>query len=331
MLEGLKKLWQMLKKLKLAFLVFFISTIAFFILFFPLNDLGDLITTQVSRMTMNQVYFQFDGLKLSVLPPGLNMSNVFVETNSLSALKAKDVTVLPSISGMFKGRPYGHISAEGFLKGDLSLGVSAGSKGEKSAESAVIELSAKKISVKEFRSLLNLPFFMQGEINAESKATLFFTLKQEADRPPVFVLEDQPEMELNIVVSKFELPPTNVNLGGMGDITLPDLKLKQVDLKGKLSKGVFTIEKGELGQPGDDLQMSLKGTMNVTLQSMDGRIIPMLGAYNLDIDLKTQKAFQDKAGLFLSFIQAHQKAPGQYKFKVASPMWGAPPQITTLR
>jgi type II secretion system protein N len=332
MLEGLKKFWQMLKKLKLGFLVFILSTLGFFVLFFPLNDLGDLITTQVSNMSRNQVYFQFDGLKLSVLPPGLNMSNVFIETSQLSALKAKEVTVLPSISGMIKGRPYGHINAEGFLKGGLSLNVSAGSKGEKSAESAVIELSAKKLSIKEVRTLLNLPFFMQGEINAESKATLFFTIKQEPEKAPIFSIEDQPDMEMNITVSKFELPPTSVSLGGMGDITLPELKLKQVDLKGKLSNGVFTIEKGELGQVGDDLQMTLKGTMNVSLQpSFDGRIIPQLGAYNLDIDLKTQKSFQDKAGLFLSFIQSHQKAPGQYKFKVASPMWGAPPQITTLR
>jgi type II secretion system protein N len=331
MFDGIKKLWDILKKLRGPIALFIFSTIGFFILLFPLNDLGDLISTQVAKATFDRVFFQFDDLKLSVAPPGLNMTNVYVETTQLSALKAKEVTILPSISGMLKGRPYGHFKAEGFLKGDVSLNVSSGSKGDKSTESAVVELSAKKVSVKEIRSLLNLPFFIQGEVNADTKATVFFSLKDQPNAGQVLTLEDPPEIDLNIVVSKFELPPTNLSLGYMGEIILPEVKLRQVDLKGKLANGIFTIEKGEFGQVGDEFQLNLKGTIQVNIQNVGGQIYPTLGAYNFDIDLKTQKSFQDKASLFLSFIQSHQKAPGQYKFKVASPSWGAAPQITTLR
>lgn len=331
MLEGLRKIWSGFKKLRLALLVFLISVLVFFVMLFPLNDLGDLISTQVAALSRNQVYFQFDDLNLSVAPPGLQMSHVFIETTQIPALKIKDLTVLPSISGLIKGRPYGYVSAEGFLKGNVSLDVSSGAKGEKSAESTVLNLSAKKVSVKEIRSLLNLPFFMQGEVNADTKATIFFTMTEQPGRGPVLNLDDQPEMDLNLVVSKFELPPVNLDLRDLGSITLPELKLKQINLKGRLAGGTFTIEKADLGQPGDEVQLNVKGTIKVTLQSIDGRITPFLGAYNLDLDLKTQKSFQDKAGLFLSFIQSHQKAPGQYKFKVASPQWGLTPQITTLR
>ena len=318
MMNVIKKFFALLKKLRLAFLIFFVSTLFFTILLFPLNDLGDLVSAQVSRLSHNQVYFQFDELNLSALPPGLQMSNVFVETMRLSALKAQDVTVLPSISGLIKGKPYGDVTASGFLKGNIALSVSSGPAGEKGIDRTAIELGAKNLSLKELRNLLNVPFFMQGNLNLETKTIADFTF------------QEQPDMELTFSLTKFELPPTNVNTA-FGPLTMPELKLKQVDLKGRLSAGTFVIEKGEVGQSGDELQASLKGEIKITLMNMGGQIVPQIGSYNLDVDLKTQKSFQDKAGLFLTFLQSHQKAPGQYKFKVASPQWGVPPQITTLR
>lgn len=318
MLDGIKKIWTLLKKLRLAFFIFFVSTLAFFVLLFPLNDLGDLITSQVGRLSGNQVYFQFDDIALSAAPPGLQMSNVYVETRQLSALKARDVTLLPSIMGMLKGKPYGYISAEGFLKGDLSLNLSSAPKSENGTERSLIELAAKKISLKELRNLLGLPFFIQGDLSVDTKTMADLTL------------QEQPDMDLTISLTKFELPPTNVETG-FGPITMPELKLKQVDLKGRLSGGNFTIEKGELGQVGDELQASIKGQIKISLMNMGGQIVPQIGSYNLDVDLKIQKSFQDKASLFLGFLNSHQKSPGQYKFKVASPQWGVPPQITTLR
>jgi type II secretion system protein N len=318
MFEGLKKLWIQFKKLRLGLLVFILSTLVFFVMLFPLNDLGDLISAQVSKATQGKVYFQFDGLNLSAWPLGLQMSNVFVEAGQMSALKAKDVTVLPSVSGMLKGKPYGHINASGFLKGDVSLSLSSAPAGEKSPDRSTIDLSAKKISLKELRSLAGLPFFMQGDLNLDMKTIADFTF------------QDQPEADVVLTVTKFELPPTNVDTS-FGPLTMPEVKLKQVDLKGKLSGGTFVIEKGDVGQAGDELQANIKGQIKVTLMNMGGQIVPQLGSYNLDIELKTQKSFQEKAGLFLSFLQAHQTSPGQYKFKVASPQWGVPPQITTLR
>ncbi len=318
MLNGIKKLWLLFKKLRLAFVVFFISTIAFFILLFPLNDLGDLITTQVARLSGNQVYFQFDDLALSALPPGLQMSNVHVETPQISALKAEDVTVLPSIMGMLQGKPFGNVNASGFLKGEMKVNVGAGPKGEKGTDRTLVEIGAKKISLKELRTLLGLPFFIQGDLNVDTKTIADLTF------------QEQPEADVSLLVTRFEIPPTNVDTG-FGPLTMPELKLKQVDLRGRLSAGTFIIEKGELGQAGDELQATVKGQIKITLMNMGGQIVPQIGSYNLDVDLRTQKSFQDKAGLFLTFLQSHQKSPGQYKFKVASPQWGVPPQITTLR
>lgn len=318
MFKAIGALLGLIKKYRLPLLVFWLSTVLFLILLFPLNDVGDLISTQVSQATGNQVYFQFDELNLSVAPPGLKMSQVYVETMNMAALRARDITVRPSISGLIRGKPYGYVEANGILRGDVTLNLGAGSNSDRGTERAQIDLKAQKVSLKELRSLLNVPFLIQGDLNLETTALADLTF------------QEQPDMEVSLVLNRFELPPTNVNTA-FGPLTLPELKLKQMELKGRLSNGSFVIEKGEIGKPGDEIQATLKGTMQMSLQNMGGQIVPVFGGYNLDVDLRAQKSFQDKAGLFLSFLQSHQKAPGQYKFKVAAPNFAAPPNISTLR
>ncbi len=45
----------------------------------------------------------------------------------------------------------------------------------------------------------------------------------------------------------------------MGPLTLPDLKLSTVELKGRLAAGRFVIETGTIGKPGDELYGTIKG------------------------------------------------------------------------
>lgn len=318
MKELFKALWRGFKSIRLPLVAFVISTILFLVLLFPLNDLGDLITSKVSLATAGKVYFQFDDLSLSIMPPGLQMNQVFIETSQFSGLKANELTLRPSISGMLKGKPYGFVNAQGLLKGEVTVNLTSGTPTEKGVERAQLELTAQKINLKELRSLLGLPFFIQGDLKLETSALADLSF------------QEQPEMELNFMISKFELPPTNVETA-FGPVTLPEMKLKEVTLKARMVNGSLVVEKGEVGKPGDEIQATLKGTIAVSLKNLGGQIVPVLGSYNFDVDLKTQKSFMDKAGLFLSFLQSHQKSPGQYKFKVASPQWGLPPNVTTLR
>lgn len=319
MFKALGAFFSFLKKFRLPLLVFFISTLGFLILLFPLNDVGDLVSAQVSKATANQTYLQFDNLELSVMPFGLKMNQVYVETPAISALRIQELTVRPSVSALIRKQPYGYAEANGVLRGNVSLSVGSGTPSDKGIDRAQIALKAEKVSLKEVRNLLNLPFFLQGDLNVETQGLTDLTF------------QEQPDMELNLVLNQFELPPTNINTQ-FGPLTLPELKLKQVELKGRLSNGTFIIEKGEVGKQGDELQATLKGSIQMSLRRNGmNQIIPVLGAYNLDVDLRTQGGFQQKAGLFLSFLQSHQKAPGQYKFKVASSAFGLPPQISTLR
>lgn len=311
--------FKFLGSIKFALLAFFVSTLFFFVLFFPLNDLGDLVTTQVFKLTNGRVYFQFDNLRLSVFPPGLSMEKVMVEAPQMPSIKTDFLTVSPSIGGAFKGLPYGSVTADGFLKGQVNLSLSGAGKTEAGSPRSLIELRAQKINLRELKAFLNTPFYLQGDLNIDTKGIADLTF------------QEQPDIEnVALVINQFEFPPGEIPTP-VGPVSLPELKLKQIDLRGKLSNGTFTIENGKLGQVNDELQVVLKGTIKVNFENRNGQIVPVIGAYNLDVDMKVQKSLRDKTALFLAFIEKHQKAPGEYKFKVASSMWGIPPQITTLR
>ena len=71
---------------------------------------------------------------------------------------------------------------------------------------------------------------------------------------------EQPDLDLVVKVNRFEMPPSNVNTQ-MGPISVPEMKLSNVELKGKLSAGRFVIENAKIGNPGDDLQGTLKGSI----------------------------------------------------------------------
>ena len=114
-MSAFKQFFSLLNRHKLKLVVLSLSTTIFLLLLFPFNDLSDLVTTQVAKMTNNQVYVQFDDMRLSVLPtPGVALDNVYVETPTLSGLKAQEVVATPSIRALIFQEPAGQLTAKGF-------------------------------------------------------------------------------------------------------------------------------------------------------------------------------------------------------------------------
>ena len=145
--------------------------------------------------------------------------------------------------------------------------------------------------------------------------------------------QEQPDVDIDIQIRQFELPPSNVNTA-MGPLTLPDLKLSSVELKGRLAGGRFIIETGTIGRQGDELQGTIKGNMGLNVQNVGGTPNPQMGAYNIEVDLKAKRSFQDRAALFLSFIDTYKTATSdgaQYKFKVFSNNPQIPPTMGAVR
>ncbi len=321
-MEQLRQLINLIRQSKGKIFVMVLSALVFVFMLFPFDDLSDLISSQVSKLSNNSVYLQFDKLKMSLFPqPGVQMNHVYIESLRTPALSAQELVITPSISGLIAQKPYGQVSAKGLLKGDVDIQVGKGSKTENGLERHRVEVTAKKVSLHDIRELANLPVLLKGQLNLQTTALADLSF------------QEQPDVELDLSISKFELPPSNVNTP-MGPLTLPDLKLTTLELKGRLSAGRFIIETGTIGKPGDDLYGSIKGDIALTINNRGGSFAPQVGAYNFEVDLRTKKSFQDRAALFLTFIDGY-KTPtsegGQYKFKLTATNPMMPPSIGAAR
>lgn len=320
-MDQVKAIFKMLGQHKIKFALMFASVMFFLLLLFPLSDLSDLVSTQVSKITNNQVYLQFESMRLSVFPdPGAAVDGVYVEAQGLPPIKAQELVFTPSLSSLISQKPAGTVNAKGFLNGDLEVSLKPGEKSDNGVERQKITLSAKNLSLSEIRNLAQLPVQMTGSANLESTALVDLTF------------QEQPDMDITLKVERLELPTSNVQTA-MGPLTLPDLKLASVELKGRLAGGQFLIEEGLIGKESDEVRGKIKGNLGLVLQNRGG-LVPIIGAYSVDIDLSVKKSFQDKAGLFLTFIDQH-KVPtadgAQYKFRVSASDPMLPPNISALR
>lgn len=306
---------------KFKFVLMILSVVVFAFLLFPFDDLGDLVTGQVAKMTNNQIFVSFDKMKVGVLNPGMQFQNVYLETTSMPPLTAQEINVSPAFSMLVNKKPAGSMTANGFLKGDVEVTLKPATKSESGIERQKITLNAKKLSLSDLKEIGNLPLAMKGrmDLSTEAVADLTFT--------------EQPDVDILLKIEKFELPVGNVQTA-MGPLTVPEIKLTSVEIKGRLSSGRLNIEKGTLGREGDVLTGEIKGNMGLTLKNTLSGLAPVIGNYDLSIRLNVKKDLQDRASLFLSFLDAY-KTPtpdgARYAFKLSAPNAFTPPTPSALQ
>lgn len=330
MMNGIVLFFRFLKNNFGKFVLGFFLVVVFLYALFPFSDLNDLVSAQVSKLTHSRVFLQFDGLHFNPLTASVSMDKVYVETAQISNISINELSATPSIAALIKGKPGGHLSAQGFMKGDVKISIAPGgasgsktegtegSKGEK----YTLDISAQNLSLKEIRDAAGLSLPLKGQLNLSTQAVADISFA------------DQPEGEISLTINKFELPPSSVSLGEMGRVNLPEIKLAQIELKGKLANGKFVIESGKIGTPKDEFYGDVKGDMNVTLQNMGGQIVPMIGAYNISLDLKANSNFKERAKFFLSFLDGYKRDlpdGAQYKFRIQAQAMGMPPQFQQLQ
>ncbi len=138
-------------------------------------------------------------------------------------------------------------------------------------------------------------------------------------------------MDVSIKINHLEMPQSNLPLGDMGDVTLPDLKISGVDVKGKLSSGHLTIESIKIGNSAaDDLFGTIKGSMDLALRPGPAGPYPELGAYSFDVDLQPSADFRERAKFFLGLLASYQQGT-KIRMKVTGTRFGAPPNMSPLR
>lgn len=304
------------KKVFIGFLMYLV----FLFLLFPFSDLGALVTTQVAKLTYNQVYLKFDELHLSLLPsPGLQLKNVKVQGLQFPPLTTETLNVSPSIMGLLSFKPGVSLSAKGLFDGDVDVVTSGGSKATSGALKQNISIGAEGIELSKITSVLALPMNMEGKMNLDTKAVV----------DPSF--SEQPEGQVDLKAVRVNITSASVPTP-IGPLSLPDTKLQELILKGQLTKGELNIEKAQIGSPQDELYAQVRGTMNIQFQTQGGQVSANPGAYDLTIQIKTKPSYQAKAGLFLGFLEAYKKSESpqgrEYIFKVAGANFYAPPRMT---
>lgn len=319
----MKEQLQQVLKHKSKFAIAFLSCVFFLLVLFPYNDLSDLVTQQVSKFTNNRVYLQFSALHPSLFPqPGLELEGLKVETPTTPQISADRIVFTPSVWGAIQQKPSGTVKAYGFLNGSLKLSVSPGKKTEDGNDTQAVVIEAEKLNLSQLRELTNLPVNISGQVSLNSNSTVDLSFGS------------QPDVSVELRIERFELPPANVETL-MGPLTLPDLKLSNVNLRGRLSAGRLVIEEGRLGgSPQDEITGDIKGNIALNLRNTPAGIQPILGAYSFDINLNIKPSFEEKSKLFLSFIDSFKKpatGANRYSFKVqgTSPM--VPPNFSALR
>ncbi len=288
----------------------------FVVLLFPFGDLSDYISSEVSARTNNQVYLQFDELHLNPFSPSLTMENVLIETPQIDGLKVKQLTAAPSIMALISQTIGGKITAEGIWSGDAYVKVSSLSG------KSQIEAALSKISLNDLRTALKLPLPISGQLNLNTSAAVDLSFAE------------QPDGELTAQIQKFELAAANIMLADLGNLSVPEIKFSNVDLKSKFQAGKLIIENLKLGSASDDLSGSIKGDVSFVIRNLNGQILPFMSGYNLSIDLTAKPAFKDRASFFLSFIDQYQSADAngtRYRFKLVSLNPNLPPQFSPIQ
>ncbi|MBC7742366.1 MAG: type II secretion system protein GspN [Bdellovibrionaceae bacterium] len=307
--------WKILLTLTLVFW--------FIVLLFPFNDLNDLVTSQISKLTDKNIFVQFDKLSVNPFLATVTADKVYLETPQFSNITSERLTLTPSITALLASKPGGKMKAEGFLKGEVEVSLAPMSKSETGAERSRIEMSGQNISLKEFREMAGLSFPLKGQLQFSSQANADLTFTE------------QPEVDINMIIKNFELPPASISLPEFGRMNLPEIKLALIELKGRLAGGKFLIETGKIGTAKDEFYGDVKGDFNLTLQNVGGQVVPVLGAYNISLDLRSNSQFKERAKFYLGFLDGYKTdLPGggaHYKFRMQAAGSGMTPQFTPLR
>jgi len=316
------------------------SSLFFFVFLFPFSDLSDAVTSAVARGSGNQAYVQFDSLNLSLLPaPAAAASGVSADLMNLPTLNIDYLKLRPAwfsmlfspmklfraARGDMEAQMYtgilglAHVRADGVLGGNVSLELSP-QKVQAGSVTTRTEIEIDDLDLKRLQDWAELPVKLQG------RATAALDMKINPS------MQEQPEGEFNLKVSKFSLPASTVTTP-MGPMNLPTLTLANVLFRGRLVGGNLVLEEGVFGQSGDPVYGRIKGQIGLRLQPSGQQIVPIVGTYNFTVDMNSTRAIEKEIGIaFLLFDSA--KTPtstgSRYLFRAQGQGLDAPPSITRV-
>jgi len=311
---------NVLKNHKLKILFFTLCFMLSLFMLFPFQDIGDLVSTQIAKFTNNQVYVQFQKPGISLYPGlGLELEDVYIETAMFPPIKAKTLSVNPSLSGLLTFSPGVSIHARESLGGNIDFSIKSSSINSKPAQT--FSIYATQLDLGKVVGLSPIPIPVEGKLQLISNG--------EVD--PTFM--EDPNGNVQITINNLNLSSESISTP-MGPMTLPPLTLNEVTLAGELKDGQLRVEQLQVGDSKDELMAQVKGRLDLKIRNVGGVAEVTLGGYDIELRMQAQTSFQNKAGLFLSFLNSYKKPAGQgvmqYNIKLTGPNFQVPPKITQL-
>lgn len=307
---------------KKKILILVMATLFFTLLLFPFGDLGDLVNAKISEQTQGAVSLHFEDMGIDIIPrPGFQFSKVSLTVNPLPEINLRSLTIAPSIMALMASQLGGSISASGLFDGDLSASFKDQSKDKKMLYE--VSTSWDDIRIEQILKLAKLTTFASGKIDGEMEGKI----------DPSFAT--QPNGNLILGSSNLELTQLPMPFGGeMYYQPLPKpVRFKKIDLNLRLEDKTLNIEKSTLVATDDDLDVKVDGKVDLNLLMAGGGIMPDLGSFSINLDLKINQ--QLLSVLPLDLVLSTCKIGGEgrtlrYRCRIAGRA-GSNPQITKIQ
>jgi type II secretion system protein N len=288
----------------------------FLFVLFPVEDLSDLVTEQVAKNTQNQVFLNFKSIGIDLLPLGVTLKSVSVDTPVAPGIKMASLSLAPSLTGLLTFRPGFVARAEGLFGGSLKLAMKGGKKDDAGSRPQNVDLQVEDINLRQLTSFIEAPVEVLGS----------GSLAWDGEIDPSF--RKQPVAEYVLEIKSLKLPAGSAPTM-LGPINYPTIEIRGLRLKGRLVNGELIIEDSSIGQAGDSLSGRIKGKMQMALNPQGGQVRPQFGAYDLKLDLTLNKEIEAQLGIFLSLLDKFKTPTGtgsRYAVQLIGSNFYAPPR-----
>ena len=287
-----------------------VAIVGFFILLFPLGDLSDFVSTKILQSTRNSVYVQFKNLSFNPATMTLKLEEVELDTPVAQEMKVGTLSASPSILDLIRKKPSGTLVAENFLGGSTRLEIRSQGPYTESPLVSQISLNMDQVSLQDVHKLLQTPMDLSGQLQLQTQVSVELENMASAGAPPQFALKGLQDGDLSIIIKKFKMPATTINVPQMGRLGLPLVELNNVEFKAKMQQGKITIESGKFGSPSDEMFGTIRGDLSIMNPIPPGTPMQMLfQSYHITLEITAKQAFKERAALFLAFLKEIEKDP----------------------
>ena len=279
---------------KMKIVLLLACSLMFFVLFFPLTELGEKIVAETNASGL--IYLEFETMDLHFFPrPAVVMKQALVESPMIEQVEVQSLRVAPSILASIQFaftqvlKPHVSIEAEGLFGGALDANTSASSK-IKDPQAVLLDLVYSDFEIKSLVKSL-MP---QSPVSPSAQGQL----SAKIDMDPS--MKTQPEGTVELSLAKLVIPQFELSTS-FGMMALPAMNFQKVILKGTLKNGKLLIKETQLGSGSDEMILKVSGEMDVRV--FPGGT-PTFGFYSLAVDLSLKKSMQTKLGSAADAVQS---------------------------